>query len=142
LNNVQLADWAALNAANEEQLRNYQQQVEKLSRRKMQAMESAQKLVNEDLEQKYRLAKQQGDQAAEREIVNIQKVIADRMQREKNEAANRAAMWTAGGTAVGAAGGAILGGTLLPGVGAVPGAIAGAGFGAAAGGLASNVLGG
>lgn len=129
-NERQLADYAKVNAQSDESYKNYAQQSEQLSRRKLQAMEHAARVVESDLEQKYQQAKQKGDQQSALEIEKTRKDMADKIQREKTRAANRAAAWQAGGTIVGAGAGALIGGPA--------GAAAGASLGSAAGGMAAS----
>jgi hypothetical protein len=107
-NERQLMDYAARNARSDEEYKNYAQQADLLNRRNLQAMETAYKLIEEDLAQKWRVAEQKKDQAAQKQIADIRAEIAARMEREKARAANRASMIQAGGMIVGAAAGAAI----------------------------------
>lgn len=129
-NERQLADYAKLNAANDEQFKDYAQNAEQLNKRKLQTMEQAYKVAMADLNQKQALAEQKKDQQAQLQINAIKKEIEERMQRERARAANRAAAWQAGGTIVGAGVGAFAGGPA--------GAAAGAQVGGAAGGMVAS----
>lgn len=128
-NERQLADYAIRNARSDEEYRNYAQQAEILSKRKLQAMETAYRIVEEDLRQQWSLAEQRRDQAAKEKIAQIRSEMEARIKRERARAANRAAMWQAGGMIVGAAIGSFAGPT---------GAMVGAQLGSAAGGMASS----
>jgi hypothetical protein len=129
-NERQLADYARLNAENDEKFKDYAQNAEQLSKRKLQAMEHAYKLTMQDLQQKSNLAEQKKDQQAQLQINQIRKEIEERMQKERAKAANRAAAWQAGGTIVGGVAGAVIGGPA--------GASAGASVGGALGGMAAS----
>lgn len=126
-NDRQLADYAKLNAQDDEQYKNYAQQSDQLSKRKLQAMEHASNVVNADLNQRYMEAKQKGDQKTMLEVNQIKKDMEEKIQKERNKAANRQAAWTAGGAIIGGVAGAIFGGPA--------GAAAGASVGSAAGGM-------
>lgn len=131
-NERQLADYARLNAQSDEDFKNKAQQAEQVSKRNLQAMETAYNLVQEDLNQRYDLAKQRQDQATMKQIQEM-KIAADRqMTKERNRAANNAAAWQAGGTIVGAVAGSFI---PIPGVGTAAGAMMGASLGGAAGGI-------
>lgn len=128
-NERQLVDYMARNARSDEEYKNYAQQADLLNRRNLQAMETAYKIIEEDLAQKWRAAEQKKDQAAQKQIADIRAEIQARMERERARAANRGAMWQAGGMIVGAAAGSFAG----PG-----GAAAGAQIGGAMGGIAAS----
>lgn len=128
-NERQMADYAKQNALSDEQYRNWSQQAEQLNRRKLQAMETAFRVVEEDLKQQWQAAEQQKDFAKTREIAAIRKELQERMARERARAANNAAMWQAGGVIAGAAVGSIAGPV---------GAMVGAQVGGALGGLAGS----
>lgn len=129
-NEIQLADYTRLNAHNDQELQNYSQQAQQLSRRKLQAMESAYKLVAADLEQKQKLAEQKNDQESIRTIAQQKKDMEVKIQNERNRMANSQAAWSAGGTILGAVVGGLAGGA--------GGAKGGASVGEAAGGLAGS----
>lgn len=128
-NERQLVDYMARNARSDEEYKNYAQQADLLNRRNLQAMETAYKIIEEDLAQKWRAAEQKKDQAAQKQIADIRAEIQARMERERARAANRGAMWQAGGMIVGAAAGSFAG---------PAGAAAGAQIGGAMGGIAAS----
>lgn len=132
---MQLADYYRSKAVNDEQFRSYQQQVDQASKRRLQMMEQAHKLLSQDLQNQYEVARQHGDQHTALEIQKQQQEAAAAMQREKNRAANRAAAWSAGGTVLGGAAGAAIGRTPQA-------AAAGGGIGQAVGGGISGITGG
>jgi hypothetical protein len=107
-NERQLADYAIRNARSEEDFKNYAQTAELVGRRKIQAMEAAYKVIEEDLKQQWSIAEQQKDQAAKERIIQIRRDIEARIQREKDRAANNNAMWSSGITTA-----AIVAGTLV-----------------------------
>lgn len=128
-NERQLADYAKQKAISDEQYKDYAQAAIQSSERNIQAMETAQKLLEEDLMQKWTIAEQNKDQDAKERIAAARQDMENRINSEKAKAANTRAMWQAGGTIVGAAIGSY---------GGPAGASAGASLGGAAGGLAGN----
>lgn len=134
-NETQLADYAKAKAGSDEELRNYAQAAEQVSKRNLQMMETAYAKLRQDLDFKYQQAKQSGDQATMKAIQQQQYDNQALMEREANRAANRAAAWNAGGTLVGGAVGGFASG------GSPEGIKQGAGAGGAVGGL-GNALGG
>jgi len=142
-NERQLADFAIRNAKSEEQYKNWAQQAQLISKRDLQAMETAYNLVMEDLKQRWAIAEQKKDQAAKEEIARIEAAAKAAMERKRNKAASSGAMWQAGGTiaavaAVGmvAATGGIAAPMVLP-------AMTGAAYaGGSAGTLAKTAFGG
>lgn len=128
-NQRQLADYARQNAISDEQFKNYAQQAEQVSKRNLQAIETAYNLVMEDLKQKWSVAEQQKDQAAKKQIVEIQAEIQKRIAKARARAANNMATWTAVGTVAGAAAGSF---------GGPAGAAAGASVGGAVGSYAGS----
>ena len=137
-NERQLIDYAARNARSEEEYRNYAQRAEILNKRKLQAMETAYRIIEEDLRQQFALAEQRKDQAAKERIAQIRRDIQARVAREKNRAANRAAMWQAGGMVVGAAAGVAAAPFTAGAINPVTGAMIGAQMGGAVGGLVGS----
>lgn len=129
-NDRQLADYAKLNSQSDEQFKDSAMKSDQLSKRKLQAMEAAQQVVNQDLNMKYEQAKQKGDNQLMQSIVQQKRDMDKKIMEEKNAAANRQAMWQAGGTIVGGVAGAVFGGPA--------GAAAGASAGGALGGLAGS----
>lgn len=129
-NERQLADYAARNARSEEEYKNYEQESELLHRRKLQAMETAYAVIEEDLRQKWLVAESARDQASQKRIMEIRAEIEKQKAKARARAANRASMWQSGGMIVGAGVGAVFGGPA--------GAAAGAQIGGAAGGMAES----
>jgi hypothetical protein len=125
-NDRQLSDFARTNAKSDEQYKNYAQQATQVAQRKAEAMEQAYKLLATDLDQKYAVAKQKGDEKTQVEVYKMKQEAQAAINKAKNKAANTAAMWNAGGTVVGGAAGAAFG---------PAGAMAGAGIGGAVGGM-------
>jgi hypothetical protein len=116
-NERQLADYAKLNAKSDEEYKSYAQKAELANRN-----------IEEDLRQKYQIAKQRNDQASQRKIEQMQLDMKKAIAKKKADAANKAAIWTTGGTIIGGAIGAVAGGPA--------GAAAGASVGGGLGGLA------
>lgn len=129
-NESQLDDYKRLNARSAEDLANYAQKAEQLSRKKIQMMEQAYKVINEDLNQKERLAEQSGDQMAKQQIAEKKAMVSAQMAREKARKANNDAKNQAMMTGVSVAGGI---------AGAMLGGPAGAAAGMAAGNAAGSV---
>lgn len=109
-NERQLQDYIKSSALSDEQARNYTQMMNQASDRKLQVMRRAYELASEDLQQKYQIAKQQGDQQAANEIYRIRQDMENRIREEENAAANKAAREGAIGTIAGTAVGAFIGG--------------------------------
>jgi hypothetical protein len=103
-NQRQLVDYAAQNARSEEDYKNYAQQADQLNKRKLQTMDTAYKIIEEDLSQRFRVAEQRKDQAAQQQIMEIRAEIERQKQRAAARAANSAAMWSSGATAIAVAG--------------------------------------
>ena len=132
-NQRQLADYAKQNAVSDEQFKNYAQQAEQVSKRNLQAMESAYNIITENLKQQWAVAEQNKDQAAKKQIQEIQIELQKRMAKARARAANNMGAWTAGGTVVGAVAGGVAGSIIAPGAGTAAGAAAGASTGGALG---------
>ena len=130
MNERQLADYARLNAKSDEEYKNYAQIADQASQRKLQTMEKAFDLVQQDLDNQLAIAEQKKDQAAKQAIIKAKRDAEAAMQKEKNKRANDSAAWTTGGTIVGTAVGAYFGGPA--------GAAAGGAIGGAAGGAVAN----
>jgi hypothetical protein len=133
-NQRQLADYVKQNAVSDEQFKSYAQQAEQISKRNLQAMESAYNIIAENLKQQSAIAEQNKDQAAKKQIQEIQIELQKRMAKARARAANNMAAWTAAGTIAGAAAGAVIAG---PG-GYAAGAAAGASVGGALGSYAGS----
>jgi hypothetical protein len=141
-NQRQLADYVKQNAVSDEQFKNYAQQAEQISKRNLQAMESAYNIIAENLKQQSAIAEQNKDQAAKKQIQEIQIELQKRMAKARARAANNMGAWTAGGTVVGAVAGGVAGSIIAPGAGTAAGAAAGASIGGALGSYAGSQQGG
>jgi hypothetical protein len=141
-NQRQLADYAKQNTVSDEQFKNYAQQAEQVNKRNLQAMESAYNIIAENLKQQSAIAEQNKDQAAKKQIQEIQIELQKRMAKARARAANNMGAWTAGGTVVGAVVGGVAGSLIAPGAGTAAGAAAGASVGGALGSYAGSQQGG
>ena len=141
-NQRQLADYAKQNTVSDEQFKNYAQQAEQVNKRNLQAMESAYNIIAENLTQHSAIAEQNKDQAAKKQIQEIQIELQKRMAKARARAANNMGAWTAGGTVVGAVVGGVAGSLIAPGAGTAAGAAAGASVGGALGSYAGSQQGG
>ena len=137
-NQRQLADYAKQNTVSDEQFKNYAQQAEQVNKRNLQAMESAYNIIAENLKQQSAIAEQNKDQAAKKQIQQIQIELQKRMAKARARAANNMGAWTAGGTVVGAVVGGVAGSLIAPGAGTAAGAAAGASVGGALGSYAGS----
>jgi|694.fasta_scaffold39126_3 hypothetical protein len=137
-NQRQLADYAKQNTISDEQFKNYAQQAEQVNKRNLQAMESAYNIIAENLKQQSAIAEQNKDQAAKKQIQEIQIELQKRMAKARARAANNMGAWTAAGTIAGAGAGALIAG---PG-GYAAGAAVGASVGGALGSYAGSQQGG
>jgi hypothetical protein len=132
LNERQLADWAIMNAKNEQEFLSYQQQMEQASQRKIQTLEAAYKKIKQTLEHGYIGNKQQMDNDTKLRMKQAANALEEKIQKEYSDFAVRKAMFSAGGAVVGA----VVGGYLSGGnpAGAAGGAAVGSGLGTAAAG--------
>lgn len=128
-NEQQLADYARLNAQSDEQFRNYQQKSTLASKRKMELMEQAYRLIEEDLKHKYAEASQRKDMAAMDKIRAEQRKAQREIDRKRTNAANNRAAASAGGS--------FIGGILGTAYGGPSGGQAGAGIGGGIGGASA-----
>jgi len=130
-NERQLADYKIATAKDDEDFRNYQQEVTNLSERRMKMLLVAQKKLEQILEQGYLSTNQKLDQASRLKIAENLAELKRKQAREAARQANTMAMWSGGGAILGAAAGA-----LVPGggaIGAAVGAQIGQGVGTAVG---------
>lgn len=109
-NAVQLADYAKLNAKSDEELKGYAQQVDQLSKRRLQAAQTASSKLMEDLKQRQSAAAQNKDQALQKQLYEEERDLNQWMRDEQTRHDNAVAMWSTGMGIAGAAGGAFLGG--------------------------------
>jgi hypothetical protein len=125
-NDRQLADFALLQANNAEDIRNYQQTVEQLSRRKLQMLQAAQTILTQQLELDYQRESKQLSQDQILKLQRAKKELEAKIAKEQADRANRAGMNSALGGIVGGVGGAFIGGP----TGAMIGQQLGSGLGA------------
>lgn len=135
-NERQLADFALLQATNAEDIRNYQQTVEQLSRRKLQMLQSAQTILTQQLELDYQRESRQLSQEQTLKLQRAKQELQNKIAKEQAERANRAGMNSAIGGMLGGVGGAVVGNILAPGVGGPTGAMMGQQLGS---GLGANL---
>lgn len=140
LNERQLADWAATQARDLEEFKNYQQIVDQTTRRELQVYEAAHRQITQTLEQGYVKGKQSLDQEHRLKLEQQKQQLEKTIKEKQQNAANRASMWQAAGTIVGAGVGLIFGpaGSVA---GAALGASIGSGVGTAAGSLSERMRG-
>lgn len=131
-NERQLLDYAAANARDQNDYQNKAQAIEQASRRELQIAEHSYNLMNQDLEQRIRLAEQQKDQKLAMELAEMKRAAEEEMAKKRAKANNMGAMITTGGTIAGAVVGGIYGGPA--------GAAAGASVGGALGGMAASQM--
>lgn len=131
-NDRQLLDYAIMNAKSDEDLANFEQQMNFESEKRMETLRAAQAKIKQSLQQGFDDYNQTLDAEQKMKLVQAQQALDRKMKEEANKAANRAAMFGAAGTIAGAVGGAVLGGTLGAAAGPA-GAAMGASMGASAG---------
>lgn len=132
MNQRQLADWAALNARNEEEFKNYAQAAQQAHERKLQYWNTVHKKLTQSLESGYVAGKKRLDAESQKELLRIKRSVEKRIAQYQNEAAVDMAKWQA----IGTIGGAVAGGAFTA------GSPAGIAVGAAAGGAAGSMAGG
>lgn len=104
-NERQLADYKLSTAKNEEEFREYEQQVTQLYDRKLKMMEMAQRKLEQVLEQGYYKGKQKLDQASRLRITQYVAEMKRKQAREQAKARGAMAMFSGGGSLLGAAAG-------------------------------------
>lgn len=132
-NERQLADYAVQNARSEQEYRSLAQKAEMLNKRKLQAMETAFKIVEEDLKQKFYIAESQKNFAKAQQIAAIRTDLAKQRAKARAKANNSMTAWQTGGMIVGAVAGALIAGPAGYAAGASAGATIGGGLGSVAG---------
>lgn len=130
LNDRQLADVAILKAKTEEDIAAYKQNVDQMNARKLQAMQAAYHKLAQTLKSGVAADGQRLDFQTKQEIKTMMNEAEKSIQKAKNDAEAKAAMWAAAGTVVGTVVGAYFGGA--------GGAKAGGQAGGAAGGYAGS----
>lgn len=127
-NERQLADFARLQAKNDDEFKNYAQQSQQAHQFKIQALETVQKRLEATLKSN-EARKQEGlDRISDQQILQMQQDVERQLEKARADAAKKSALYTMGGTVLGAAGGALIGGP----TGATTGAQVGGGAGALA----------
>jgi uncharacterized protein YcfJ len=117
-----------MKAKSEEDWRNYEQQVDQITRRRLSLMEVAHKRILQKLEQDYKSGKQKLDTEQSKRLRAAADALQKRINKEKENAAKRKAYHTTMGTIAGTVIGAVVTG------GNPAGAAAGATVGSAVGG--------
>ncbi len=130
-NERQLADWTAANAETENEFRSNMQAMEQESQKKLKLMEISMQGLQDALQRGYIEKKGDLDFAHQKKLLDIQKALQKKIQKEQAAAKNRAAMFNAGGMILGAAVVAASGGAAAPIM-----------MGAAMGGAGGTILGG
>lgn len=106
LNDRQLLDIAALNATNEEEFRNYQQSIQQVSDRKIAMMEQAYKLISQELTNNLAKSEAGANQEQTLRLTRQKQAMQKKIEKERADQANKAAI----GTGIGTVAGAVLGG--------------------------------
>ena len=123
----QLADYARLNARNEEELKNYAQRADQITKDAMRVKEAAYKKLASALESEQLLREQGMDSSQIKQLYVMKQAWDKKLAKEKREAAVKSSAWAVGGMAVGAVAGGFIGGP----AGAAAGATIGSGLGQA-----------
>lgn len=126
LNDRQLLDYARAKAHSDEQFRNYQQQVEQASQRKIAILEAAHKKLTQEMEQASQGRRQRLDQKTQEELVNMKRHLEKKLEAEQIRRQQKVGMWSMVGTVAGGVIGGVAGGPA--------GASAGMGIGGGLGG--------
>lgn len=134
-NERQLLDYAISKAKDVEDLQNYEQTVGQMSERRMRLLQAAQAKIQQELQQAYQMEENELTQEHKLGLARAKAALEAKMQQEKADAANRAAMFNGIFTIAGGVAGAIIAG---PG-GYAGGAAAGASIGGGLGTLASTI---
>ena len=130
-NERQLADFAVTQARNKEDLAKWEQESNHAHKRKIQLLETVHKKLLASMQEEFSKEEQSKNQEQFQLLKKMEKDLAEKIRKAKQEAANKSGMWSS----IGTVGGAIVGGI----VGGPGGAVAGAQIGGAAGGaVASN----
>ena len=132
LNERKLADYAKLNAQNDEQYKSYAQKATQAHQRNIQILQTAQAKLDQELQYQNSLGEQQKDHALMRELTQAKMDMDKKIRKAQSDAANNAGMWQMGGMLAGAA----IGSMVAPGGGTMAGASLGATLG---GGLGTAV---
>lgn len=137
-NDRQLLDYKLASAKSDEELRDYEQQIEQEYARKNQILQASHAKILQAMQNEFQKSEQEADQAHRKALVLAKNAIEEKIRRQQAKAANRAAAYSAAGSIIGGVGGAILGTFVAPGVGTMAGAAAGSQLGAGVGSVASS----
>lgn len=136
MNERQLSDWARLSARNEEEYKNYAQQMDQYAAKELEILRVANAKLSQALEGSYRAGMQKIDQATVARITQAKANLEKDIREKEAKAAANAAKWGAGGSVAGAVAGGVVGGIYGGPAGAAGGASAGSAVG---GGLGSMI---
>ena len=129
-NERQLLDWKLSQAITDEEFATYEQQARQVSRRKIEMLNHAAALLEQELKASFESEQAELDYESQKKVQQAIQKLKKEAQEEQNKSAKRAAMFTTVGTVAGAVIGGIYGG---PG-----GAAIGASVGGAAGGAVGS----
>lgn len=140
MNTRQLSDWARLSARNEEEYKNYAQQMDQYAAKELEILRVAHAKLSQALEGSYRTGIQEQTQLSTKQIAQAKADIEREIREKQAKSAANAAKWQAGGQIAGAVAGGVIG-SVIPGGGTVAGAALGATAGAAVGGGVGSMVG-
>lgn len=106
-NERQLMDYQLNKATSEQDMYNYEQQVQQASQKRMQLLKAAQAKIIQQMEQANQLYNQQQNEKTQQDLLKYKQQIELKIQREKANAANRAAMFQGIGSLFGPVGGGV-----------------------------------
>ena len=109
-NERQLADFAVMQARNKEDLAKWEQESHHAHKRKIQLLETMHKKVLAAMQEEFAKSEQSKSQDQIQLLKQMEKDMAEKIRKEKQEAANKGGMWSAAGTVVGTVIGAYVGG--------------------------------
>jgi len=121
----QLVDFMLTKGIRAEKLQYYQQFQEQASRRKLQVLQQAHKLLTQRLNQTYTLSEANQDKKLQYELVQMKRNMEKALAETRAAAVRNQTIWQTGGMVLGTIGGALIGGPL----GAAAGAAVGRGLG-------------
>lgn len=134
-NERQLLDYAISKAKDVEDLQNYEQTVSQMSERRLRLLQAAQNKIQQELQQAYAMEENELSQEHKLGLARAKAALEAKIQKEKADASNRAAMFNGIFTIAGGIAGAVIAG---PG-GYAAGALAGSTIGGGIGTLASTI---
>lgn len=137
-NERQLADYKLMTAKSEEEYRQFEQQFEQMSQRRMKMLEIAQQKITLSLKNGFMREDQRLNQNQKIELMKAKAAIDRKIAAEKAKRRGRGAMFQGAGAIIGAAAGAYIGMAGGP-QGAIIGASIGSQIGSGVGSMASTV---